>query len=54
MPWWLTWLAVRQGEVRSLQASIGPAELAWTQRKLPRNLLKVGDVVYVKDAGVEL
>jgi penicillin-binding protein 1A len=29
-------------------ASIGPAELAWTQRKLPRNLLKVGDVVYVK------
>src|SRR6476661_128467 len=29
-------------------ASIGPAELAWTQRKLPRNLFKVGDVVYVK------
>ena len=29
-------------------ASIGPAELAWTQRKLPRNILKVGDVVYVK------
>ena len=29
-------------------ASIGPAELAWTQRKLPRNILKVGDVVYLK------
>jgi penicillin-binding protein 1A len=29
-------------------AYIGPAELAWTQRKLPRNLLKVGDVVYLK------
>jgi penicillin-binding protein 1A len=29
-------------------ASIGPAEFAWTQRKLPRNLLKVGDVVYLK------
>src|SRR6266851_1318553 len=29
-------------------ASIGPAELAWTHRKLPRNLLKVGDVVYLK------
>jgi len=29
-------------------ASIGPAELAWTGRKLPKNLLAPGDVVYVK------
>jgi penicillin-binding protein 1A len=29
-------------------ASLGPAELAWTGRKLPRNLLAQGDIVYVK------
>src|SRR5579864_1370919 len=29
-------------------ANIGPAELAWTGRKLPRNLLALGDIVYVK------
>jgi penicillin-binding protein 1A len=29
-------------------ASIGPAELAWTQHKFPRNIFTVGDIVYVK------
>jgi penicillin-binding protein 1A len=29
-------------------ASLGPAELAWTGHKLPRNILAVGDIVYVK------
>jgi penicillin-binding protein 1A len=29
-------------------ANIGPAELAWTGRKLPKNLLAPGDIVYVK------
>ena len=29
-------------------ASLGPAELAWTGHKLPRNMLAPGDVVYVK------
>jgi penicillin-binding protein 1A len=29
-------------------ATLGPAELAWTERKLPKNLLSPGDVVYVK------
>src|SRR3954447_16613259 len=29
-------------------ASLGPAELAWTGHKLPRNILAVGDTVYVK------
>jgi penicillin-binding protein 1A len=29
-------------------ASLGPAELAWTGRKLPRNLFAPGDIVYVK------
>ncbi|HVG92225.1 MAG TPA: PBP1A family penicillin-binding protein, partial [Alphaproteobacteria bacterium] len=29
-------------------ASLGPAELAWTGRKLPKNLLTPGDIVYVK------
>jgi len=29
-------------------ASLGPAELAWTGRKLPRNILAVGDIAYVK------
>ncbi len=29
-------------------AYLGPAELAWTGRKLPRNILAVGDIVYVK------
>jgi penicillin-binding protein 1A len=29
-------------------ASIGPAELAWTKHKLPRNIFTVGDIVYVK------
>jgi len=28
--------------------NIGPAELAWTGRKLPKNLLAPGDIVYVK------
>ena len=31
-----------------LTAQIGPAELKWTQVKLPRKILSVGDVVYVK------
>jgi penicillin-binding protein 1A len=31
-----------------LTAQIGPAELKWTQAKLPRKILSVGDVVYVK------
>ncbi|HZD93076.1 MAG TPA: transglycosylase domain-containing protein, partial [Candidatus Sulfotelmatobacter sp.] len=29
-------------------ASLGPAELAWTGHKLPRNILAPGDIVYVK------
>jgi penicillin-binding protein 1A len=29
-------------------ASLGPAELAWTGRKLPRNILAPGDIVYIK------
>ena len=29
-------------------ANLGPAELAWTGRKLPKNLLTLGDIVYVK------
>ncbi len=29
-------------------ANLGPAELAWTGRKLPKNMLAVGDIVYVK------
>ena len=29
-------------------ASLGPAELAWTGRKLPKNILTPGDIVYVK------
>lgn len=29
-------------------AQIGPAELKWTETKLPRKILSVGDVVYVK------
>jgi len=29
-------------------ASLGPAELAWTGRKFPKNLLTPGDIVYVK------
>jgi penicillin-binding protein 1A len=29
-------------------AYLGPAELAWTGRKLPKNLLAPGDIVYVK------
>jgi len=29
-------------------ATLGPAELAWTGRKLPKNLLTPGDVIYVK------
>ncbi len=29
-------------------ASLGPAELAWTGKKLARNVLKPGDLVYVK------
>jgi penicillin-binding protein 1A len=31
-----------------VSAQIGPAELQWTKVKLPRKLLSVGDVVYVK------
>jgi len=31
-----------------ITAQIGPAELKWTQAKLPRKILSVGDVVYVK------
>lgn len=31
-----------------LTAQIGPAELKWTRVKLPRKLLSIGDVVYVK------
>jgi penicillin-binding protein 1A len=31
-----------------LSAQIGPAEFQWTKEKLPRKLLSVGDVVYVK------
>jgi penicillin-binding protein 1A len=29
-------------------ANLGPAELAWTGRKLPRNILAPGDIIYVK------
>ncbi|MGC2697669.1 MAG: PBP1A family penicillin-binding protein [Candidatus Angelobacter sp.] len=29
-------------------ASLGPAELAWTGHKLPKNMLAPGDIVYVK------
>ncbi|MCU1333101.1 MAG: Penicillin-binding protein [Candidatus Angelobacter sp.] len=29
-------------------STLGPAELAWTGRKLPKNIFAVGDVVYVK------
>ena len=29
-------------------AQIGPAELAWTSNKLPKKILSVGDMVYVK------
>src|SRR6266700_1985947 len=29
-------------------AAMGPQELAWTGRKLPRNILAAGDLVYVK------
>jgi penicillin-binding protein 1A len=29
-------------------ATLGPAELAWTGRKQPKNMLAVGDIVYVK------
>jgi penicillin-binding protein 1A len=29
-------------------ANIGPVELAWTGRKLPKNILTLGDIVYVK------
>ena len=29
-------------------ASLGPAELAWTGHKQPKNMLAVGDIVYVK------
>jgi penicillin-binding protein 1A len=29
-------------------ASLGPAELAWTGKKLPKNFLAPGDIVYVK------
>jgi penicillin-binding protein 1A len=29
-------------------AYIGPAELAWTSHKLPKNILATGDIVYVK------
>ena len=29
-------------------ATLGPAELAWTGHKLPKNMLAVGDIVYVK------
>ncbi|HEY6308288.1 MAG TPA: PBP1A family penicillin-binding protein [Candidatus Angelobacter sp.] len=32
----------------SYSASLGPVELAWTRKKLARNLLKLGDLVYVK------
>lgn len=31
-----------------ITAQIGPAELKWTQAKLPRKILSVGDVVYLK------
>ena len=31
-----------------ITAQIGPAELKWTQAKLPRKILNVGDVVYLK------
>ena len=31
-----------------ITAQIGPAELKWTQVKLPRKILSVGDVVYLK------
>ncbi|HEU4413152.1 MAG TPA: PBP1A family penicillin-binding protein [Candidatus Angelobacter sp.] len=29
-------------------ATLGPAELAWTGRKLPKNILSLGDIIYVK------
>jgi len=29
-------------------ANIGPAELAWTKHKLPKQIMSLGDVVYVK------
>jgi penicillin-binding protein 1A len=29
-------------------STLGPAELAWTGRKLPKNIFAVGDVVYVR------
>jgi penicillin-binding protein 1A len=33
-------------------ASLGPAEIAWTGRKLPKNIFAVGDIVYVKVLGL--
>src|ERR1700720_3579039 len=33
-------------------ASLGPAELAWTGHKLPKNIFAVGDIVYVKVLGL--
>ena len=33
-------------------ATMGPAELAWTGRKLPKNILAPGDLIYVKVLGL--
>ncbi|HEY2496288.1 MAG TPA: PBP1A family penicillin-binding protein [Candidatus Angelobacter sp.] len=33
-------------------ASLGPAEIAWTGRKLPKNIFSVGDILYVKVLGL--
>ncbi len=35
-------------KIGSHSAYLGPSELAWTGRKLPKKLLNVGDLVYVK------
>ncbi|HEY1936752.1 MAG TPA: PBP1A family penicillin-binding protein [Candidatus Angelobacter sp.] len=33
-------------------ASLGPTEIAWTGRKLPKNIFSVGDIVYIKVLGL--
>jgi penicillin-binding protein 1A len=35
-------------KVGRYSASMGPAELAWTGRKLPKSILTPGDIVYIK------
>ena len=33
-------------------AALGPAEIAWTGRKLPKNIFALGDIIYVKVLGL--